>query len=137
MKTYFLLDLDDTLYQTRHKCGETPETDLQTAATHPDGSSLSFTTPQQRELFRQFNAFGTVIPVTARNLESFRRVQLQFQSYVVLDFGAAILNSTGELVGDWDHQIRPEISARSEVLQSICEEWKTANDTLKLGLRIE
>ncbi len=136
MDTYIFLDLDDTIFQTRHKCLTTPDEQLATAAIHPDGSSLSYTTPQQRELLSQLHMLGTVIPVTARNLESFRRVQLVFSDMVVLDFGAAIVLPSGALDPIWDSQIRPKIVEHGSQLEEICQYWKQISDRLSLGLRI-
>lgn len=136
MDTFVFLDLDDTIFQTRHKCLSVPEEQLTTAAIHPDGSSLSFTTPQQREMLSQLHMLGTVIPVTARNLESFRRVQLVFSDIVVLDFGAAVVLPSGELDLDWDNQIRPMVTEQGRQLENICQHWKQISDRLSLGLRI-
>src|SRR5215213_1343797 len=89
MQMLTLIDLDDTLFQTRPKCP--PGAALETAAVARDGAPLSFTIPRQRALFDAVQSRGPVIPVTARNLDAFRRVQLPFSSFAVLDFGALVL----------------------------------------------
>jgi len=117
MQMLTLIDLDDTLFQTRLKCppGET----LETAVLARDGSPLSFSTPRQRALLDGFFARGSVIPVTARNLDAFRRVRLPFTSFAILNFGGSLLLPDGSVDSVWDERLRPLIEPLHDEMTAI------------------
>ncbi len=94
-----LVDLDDTLLQTRGKCP--PGVELWPAATGRDGQPLSFMTPAQRALFAWLDATTRVVPVTARTLDAFQRVALPFRHGAVLSFGGTVLRPDGQPDLDW------------------------------------
>jgi hydroxymethylpyrimidine pyrophosphatase-like HAD family hydrolase len=134
MQMLFFVDLDDTLFQTRGKCPEGD--DLAAAAFRRDGAALSFTTPRQRALLAMCHTAGTVIPVTARNLDAFRRVQLGFDSLAVLDFGAVVLDAQGDLDPVWDAHVRPLTADAAEPLAQIRRAMQRRSDELRLGVNV-
>jgi hypothetical protein len=117
MQVYLFLDLDDTLFQTRPKCPESGP--LRPAAFRKDGTPLSFMTQRQGHLFELFDSTATIIPVTARNLDAFRRVDLPFRSLAVLDFGGVILLADGTPDPLWDARVRPQALAAGRELAGL------------------
>ncbi|MDR1081880.1 MAG: hypothetical protein LBQ79_13205, partial [Deltaproteobacteria bacterium] len=115
-------DLDGSLFQTLARCGSAPgggasagcplpsaagesppppPPRLVPAAAGRDGRALSFMTEGQRLLYGLMKGAGALVPATARNLESFRRVKLPFTDGAILDFGAVILGADGKPDLDW------------------------------------
>lgn len=60
-----LADLDDSLFQTRAKCGDWAEDDLRLMSRLADGSPSGYATPPQQALLGWL-AHGELVPVTAR-----------------------------------------------------------------------
>jgi hydroxymethylpyrimidine pyrophosphatase-like HAD family hydrolase len=93
-------------------------------------------TPQQQEVFALLSTTMTMIPVTARDFNAFRRVSIGITQYAIIDFGAVILDSGGHpdeawlersrnLVGEsrtWMAAVKGEIDdlIQSEGLKAIC-----------------
>lgn len=94
MERFLFLDLDDTVFQSRGKCGL--ETDLTVAAYLKDGSPISYCTARQRALLELFGRELRIIPTTARNLDAFSRVALPFSEMSILDHGGIILDAARE-----------------------------------------
>jgi hydroxymethylpyrimidine pyrophosphatase-like HAD family hydrolase len=103
LKKFLFADLDDTLFQTLEKCAVKDA--LAPVAYYSDGSICSYTTPAQRAFFAFASEGMTVIPTTARSLDAFRRVDLGFSSYAVLEFGGIILQPDGAIDRDWQGRI--------------------------------
>ncbi len=99
MERFLFLDLDDTVFQTRAKCGL--ETDLTVAAYLKDGSPISYCTARQRALLDLFGRELRIIPTTARNLDAFSRVALPFSEMSILDHGGIILDAAREPDRPW------------------------------------
>jgi hypothetical protein len=99
LKKFLFVDLDDTLFQTPKKC--LSETELQPVAYLKNGAPCSFSTPRQRAFFDFAQSGMTLIPATARNADAFRRVDLPFSSYTVLDYGGIVLQPGGALDAGW------------------------------------
>lgn len=109
MKKFLFADLDDTLFQTLEKCATRDA--LEPAAYYSDGRICSYTTPAQRAFFAFVSEGMTVIPTTARSLDAFRRVDLGFSSYVVLNFGGVILQPGGDIDRDWQGRMHTLMTA--------------------------
>lgn len=117
MNVYAFLDLDDTLFQTLPKCpADAPR---RPAAFRRDGEPLSFMTDRQTRLLEVLETIAMVIPVTARNLDAFRRVNLAFRSFAILDFGGIILKTNGQIDAVWDSHIRPQARAAGAALEEV------------------
>lgn len=93
MQTVLFTDLDDTLFVSKRKAPPAP--DYQAAAFLADGSPISYASPVQQQWLAHWRQHALVVPVTARNHDSFRRVVLPFDSHAVIDYGAVILNPDG------------------------------------------
>lgn len=92
------MDLDDTIFQTKRKCGPGA---LHQATLGLNGQPSSFFNPQQYNLLKLLQGRSLVVPTTARNRESFCRVQLNFDQGAILDHGGLIFQPNGELDLDW------------------------------------
>jgi hypothetical protein len=128
-------DLDDTLFQTLHKRnapGSLP------AGFGKDGQPLSFACPKQQKLLKVLMDQGIVIPTTARNYDSFKRVQLPFSSFAILNFGATLLNPDGTLNEEWHAQMAAQAGAHHDALRTHFEASKAfdAANSLGLGIRL-
>jgi hypothetical protein len=128
------LDLDDTIFQTRPKCP--PGERLHPAAFLRDGSPFSFMTERQQTLLRLLSSSATIIPTTARNHDAFRRVDLQWESLAVLDFGGAILLPDGRLDAVWDGRVRPKALRIAEELRALRDALEDFNQEQNLGIRV-
>lgn len=117
LKKFLFADLDDTLFQTLEKCAV--REGLEPAAYYGDGSVCSLTTPAQRAFFAFASEGMTVIPTTARSLDAFRRVDLGFTSYAILNFGGVILLPDGSIDRDWQGTMHDKMSAALPGLQEL------------------
>ena len=126
MKKYLFVDLDDTLFQSMEKCEN--KLDLQAAAFLKDGSAISYSTPKQRDLLDFFERSMTLIPVTARNLNAFQRVKLEFSSYAVINYGGVVLQEDGSADMHWlatmQNQMHLALPGLNEVMQLIIDYGK-------------
>jgi hydroxymethylpyrimidine pyrophosphatase-like HAD family hydrolase len=111
LKKFLFVDLDDTLFQTPKKCRSTDALELRPAAFLKDGAPCSYTTPRQRAFFELAQREMTLIPATARNHDAFKRVDLPFSSYAVLDYGAIVLQPGGAVDAGWLGLMRAEADA--------------------------
>lgn len=117
MKKFLFADLDDTLFQTLEKCAA--RENLEPAAYYANGSVCSLTTPAQRAFFAFASEGMTVIPTTARSIDAFRRVNLGFSSYAILNFGGVILQPDGSIDSDWQARMHEKMSAALPGLQQL------------------
>ena len=106
---FLFADLDDTLFQSLEKCA-VPD-GLRPAAFLKDGSPISYTTPGQRAFIAFAQDGMTMIPTTARNLDAFRRVDLPFASWAVLDYGGIVLQPDGAIDQEWLEHMRGAMQA--------------------------
>ena len=125
MKKFFFIDLDDTLFKSEAKfsLGEK----LQPAAYLKNGLPGSFMNTKLREFYDFFDSEMTLIPTTARDLDSFSRVDLLFKSYKILNFGGIILNSDGlkdetwsRLINEKIDAVKPHLLALTEIIKEYC-----------------
>lgn len=117
LRKFLFADLDDTLFQTLEKCGAREA--LEPAAYLKDGVACSFTTPAQRALLDFLRQGMTIIPSTARNIDAFRRVKLEFSSYAVLDYGGVVLLPDGTLDRPWLERMRTAMHGALAGLQEV------------------
>ncbi|MDR1677469.1 MAG: hypothetical protein LBS44_03660 [Deltaproteobacteria bacterium] len=112
-----LVDLDDTLFQTLGKC--LPEDDLTVAAVDRQEQPLSFMGSQQRLLLNHLLAAAKVIPVTARNMDAYHRVKLDFNHGAILCFGGLILDQKGQVDEDWLSTVQPSAKNAENLLKAV------------------
>ncbi|MDR2387897.1 MAG: hypothetical protein LBE80_09990 [Deltaproteobacteria bacterium] len=113
MKVVIFSDLDDTIFQTKNKFDGDK---LSPAALGPDGRPLSFMKPAQVFLLEKIIKKGRLIPVTARNRESFQRVQIKFSHGAILNFGGLVLSPSGEVDQKWLDQVKAKALEAEELL---------------------
>lgn len=97
MRRVVFVDLDDTLFQTQRK---NPHADS-LAAVDRDGIPLSFRCGRQEAFLDWLAADATVIPVTGRSVDAFRRVTIPFHGHAICSFGGIILNEEGVPEPEW------------------------------------
>jgi hydroxymethylpyrimidine pyrophosphatase-like HAD family hydrolase len=109
------VDLDDTLFSSlrRQRLAE----ELVPAATLIDGSVICYTNPAQRALYGMLVAAANVIPVTARNIAAFRRVQLRFKGATICSHGATILRPDGHIDREWGQAMEAPLAAARDALK--------------------
>ena len=110
MQSYIFLDLDDTLFQTLRKCVPgVNDHNLEVRAYLPDGTANSFATHKQQWLWEWLAKGFKIVPVTARDVHAFERVNLPFQEEVVLNHGAVILDKQRVVDQVWMELIMQEM----------------------------
>ena len=114
---FLFADLDDTLFQSLEKCGG--RDGLLPAAFLRDGSPISYTTEGQRAFIAFAQDGMTMIPTTARNLDAFRRVELPFSSWAVLDYGGVVLQPDGSIDRAWQQHMQGAMQAALPGLQEL------------------
>lgn len=134
MNTIVFMDLDDSIFQTRRKCGEPGP--LRVGALGGDGAPLSFLRPGQAHLFEHVFQGAAVVPVTARNLDSFGRVVLNFEHGAIVDFGGLILTPAGEVDQQWLAETRPLcLTSRGRLLEALAGAEELV-EKARLGCRV-
>jgi len=122
MQSYIFLDLDDTLFQTLRKCAPSvDDSALQVRAFLPDGTPNSFATRKQQWLWQWLAKGFRIVPVTARDVHAFHRVNLPFQEEVVLNHGAVILDKQRNIDAVWMDRMLRKLPACHEKLLAVWE----------------
>lgn len=133
MKTILFTDLDDTLFTSARK--QPPMHTFTLATTLRDGAPSAYTSPQQAQFWQlwQNNADVLVVPVTARNRETFARVHLPFGTWAILNHGATILTPDANSDPKWhDRQSEYALNTKTWLkqqytrLQCLADARKTA-----------
>ena len=133
IKPLFLVDLDDTLLQTARKMPVNMP--RQVAALDKHGQPLSFTNPKQQAFIEWLLACADVVPVTARSVDAFKRVQIPFHQGAICAHGAVILSANGEIDLDWHQQMMLRLADYKDELHQITEQFATIGRELGLQLR--
>ncbi|WP_350559214.1 HAD hydrolase family protein [Psychrobacter sp. CAL346-MNA-CIBAN-0220] len=138
IKPYTLMDLDDTLFQTKRKIDAwdlpTSEQDKLVCATvNKNNQPLSFMTQRQSTFFNWLLASTELIAVTARDRHEIQRVKLPFDSWQVLTHGAIILTPDGQLLSDWQQHIYEQLSPLQDPLNQLTELITKQSESNKNG----
>lgn len=105
-----LVDLDDTLFQTKRKMvDELSLAPYAVGAVDRSLSPRSFMTEQQHQMTQWLLATTRLIPVTARGSDEMSRVQIPFRSWQSLTHGAVIMQPNGEIDPEWQAIIERDI----------------------------
>ena len=124
IKPAVLVDLDDTLFQTKRKMiDELAQDPFRVGALDRSLTPRSYLNEEQAMLVDWLLAPADVIPVTARGTEEFARVQIPFTSWAVTTHGAVILNPAGEVDTDWQQQIEAELAPYRQRLLDMQEQF--------------
>ena len=101
-----LVDLDDTLFQTKRKMtDEYGWEPAYIAALDRSQTPRSFMTAWQRHMSAWLLQTTELIPVTARGTEEIARVQIPFASWKVITHGAVILDADNHPLPSWQTEI--------------------------------
>ena len=101
-----LADLDDSLFQTRPKCGDWAESNLKLMSRLADGSPSGYATPPQQALLGWL-AQGELVPVTARARDVLARVDIA-QAPAICANGGCILLADGAPDPVWHARLAAE-----------------------------
>jgi hydroxymethylpyrimidine pyrophosphatase-like HAD family hydrolase len=134
LKKILFTDLDDTLFQSHRKAP--PGDRWLTQAYLSDGSPVSFSSPQQQSVLEMFQHEMTIIPVTARNYDAYRRVNINFTAEAVLNYGGVILNSDGTPDESWLKSSRTNSRDSEEVLHLWMAMLEAECESKSLDLRV-
>lgn len=114
-KPYFLVDLDDTLFQTKRKILlEANQTPFSTAAIDKKREPRSFMTQEQANFVEWLLKTALLIPVTARGTEEISRVTIPFNSWKITTHGAVIINPDGYYDKQWKTKILSQLEPYQE-----------------------
>lgn len=133
MKPLMLTDIDDTLIQTARKMP--PDATKILAANNAEGKPLSFMHPWQYDFVQWALQHTTLIPVTARGIESFKRVQIPFQQGAVCLHGAAILQPDYTLDLTWHAQMQNALHTYQVRIPNLLQQILDLALSLDLQLR--
>lgn len=90
-----LVDLDDSLFQTRRKCSTPADVDdLTVMAVSHAGEPVSFASRPQAAFLNWIMATAIVIPVTGRSVDALRRVRLRHDLAVAAHGGVILRGDT-------------------------------------------
>lgn len=121
-----LVDLDDTLFQTRRKCPpDVPEADLVPMAFDREGQPSSFATPRQLAWIEWLRRGTLLVPVTGRSLDALGRVDLQFD-YGVAAHGGVVLREGARPCAEWQARMAAGAEAERGGLEHIAARFAAA-----------
>lgn len=116
-KPVFLVDLDDTLFQTKRKMlNELGQTPFKVGAIDRSLEPRSFMNEEQSMLVDWLLEHADTIPVTARGTEEIGRVRIPFRSWAITTHGAVILTPEGTPDPIWQERILTALAPYRERL---------------------
>lgn len=121
---YCFSDLDDSLFQSAHKCSVDTE-NCKLVSFKQNGDMQGFSTPAQQQFIELIKKNGTLIPVTARTVNSFNRVSMDFDSYRAICHGAIVLAPNGAIDPEWKEYLEDQISIHNEKFQQLIDLVRT------------
>ncbi len=133
MKPIALVDLDDTLFQTRRKCPD--DVELTPLAHGKDGDALGFATPRQLSFVRWLSETTHLIPVTGRSLDALRRVKLEYAA-AVCAHGGIVLDDEGCVDAEWSAYVTRESQRYRATLDTLSQHAHSANEMAGAGLAV-
>lgn len=113
------VDLDDTLFQTARKMGDGPR---HPATLDVDGNPNGYMNNVQKDFVSWLLATADVVPVTARSVEAYQRVNLPFVHGAICAHGGVILSADGQLDAAWHQAMTDALTheqARLPALSSV------------------
>lgn len=128
------VDLDDTLFQTARKMPGEKQRFL--ATRDSKGRPNGYMNPVQKMFAQWLFQCADVVPVTARGVESFRRVEMPFEHGAICNHGGVILDVKGQVRKDWDHQVKLNLAPVQASLADAEMFAYAAAGKLSLKLRI-
>jgi len=126
------VDLDDTLFQTARKMDDGPR---HAAALNVHGAPMGFMRPVQKQFIEWLLACADVVPVTARSVEAYQRVQLPFSQGAICAHGGVLLTPDGRLESTWHAHMSQLLASQQAVLPALCEQVLSIGRELDISLR--
>ena len=126
------VDLDDTLFQTARKMAEGPRC---TATLDAFGQPNGFMNATQQGFVEWLLATTDVVPVTARSVEAYQRVQIPFVHGAICDHGGVILSAEGVPDGEWHARMCHELALEQARLRRLSEQTLALGAELGFSLR--
>lgn len=135
MRPLILVDLDDTLFQSRRKCPvAVPSESLSALGFARDGTPIGFATPRQVAFLSWLSETGLLIPITGRSREGLMRVRIPFKT-AVCAHGGLILDEKGATDVDWSCRIAQAAASYAETLAALRDEAIALSARLCAGVR--
>ncbi|SNS80963.1 trehalose phosphatase [Pseudomonas segetis] len=128
-----LIDLDDTLFQTARKMAE--GTPRHTATLDIEGQPNGYMSPVQKSFVEWLLASADVVPVTARSIEAYSRVQLPFSQGAICAHGGIMLDATRSLDLDWQAHMTEVLADYQERLPNLSQATLEIGKALGISLR--
>ena len=128
MQKLLFVDLDDTLFHSHNK--RSPDTDSKPMAFLQDGSAISFANAKQQNMLKFWQQNYVMIPVTARNLNAFKRVAIEFVHGAVINYGGTVLLADGSIDDVWRQQSEAHAQSSQHTLQCVADFLSTFAATL-------
>ena len=129
-----LVDLDDTLFQTKRKVPHLSDDELVLASVANNGSH-SYMTKTQLAFAEWLVEACEAIPVTARSSEALSRVTIPFNSYAIVSNGAVILGPDGKPDKEWHEVIERQLRPLEGHFNSLLVEGMRNADDLGVSIR--
>ena len=117
MHKVLFVDLDDTLFCSDRKHPPTPQ--CVPLAFLKDGQPISYASAAQQSMLQLLQQSMEVVPVTARNLNAFSRVRIDFSSAAILNYGGTVLDADGQLDAAWLERSQRESAATLDALAAL------------------
>jgi hydroxymethylpyrimidine pyrophosphatase-like HAD family hydrolase len=127
VKPLVLVDLDDNLFQTARKMSEKP---IHIASRTEIGEPSGYMTATQKQLVTWLLHSADVVPITARSIEAFRRVEIPFKGLAVCSHGGVILTPDKKPDYLWQELINQMLAPYQERLKFI------SNQALEIGCEL-
>lgn len=126
------VDLDDTLFQTARKMGEGERFP---ATIDVDGNPNGYMSPVQKQFIEWLLATADVVPVTARSVEAYSRVQLPFTHGAICAHGGVILSPDNVVDEVWNTRMTGELAHVQGRLDGLCATTLQIGEELGYSLR--
>lgn len=85
----------------------------------PQGEANGFMTQRQHNAFMSLGRFATLIPVTARDSNAYRRVDLLTPPYAVINHGGVILDARQQPLPEWHARVSVEANQARDWLEEL------------------
>lgn len=132
MKFIVFTDLDDTLFTSLRKAP--PGDSHRPVAYLRDGAPISYASATQQAWLAHWQEHALVIPVTARNLDAYRRVRLDFRHHAILNYGGLILNPDGHIDATWQAHSAAQAVQSQARLQALADRATAWGEDLHIRL---
>lgn len=114
-----LTDLDDTIFRNVTKIPQ-GERDGCVEVVRDTGYRLSAMTVRQANFFEWIRSTCDIVPVTARSLSAFRKIDLDFGGgWKIAGNGAVVINPEGEVDEEWSAIMCGELISYANILQEL------------------